>query len=150
MAMSDRVTNRRPPAWLLRVLNALLRRLLRSPMGARMPTGMLRVTGRRTGRRYEIPVGVWPVDEGVVVFTDAPWLHNFAAGAEAELVHRGRTQHVYGRVVDDPARIGTWMRGVLATGVKPNRVGIALPPGHTITDDEAAALRKAVLLVPRN
>ena len=147
--MSDRVTNRRPSAGMLRVMNAVLRRLLPSRMGARIPVGMIRFTGRRTGRRYEIPVGPWPVSEGMVVFTDAPWLNNFAGGRDAELVYRGRTERVVGQVVDDPARVGAWMRGVLATGVKPSYVGISLPPGHTLTDEEAGALRKAVLLSPK-
>ena len=147
--MSDRVTNKRPPYWVLRGLNVLMRRLLPTSLGRNIPMGMLRVTGRRTGRRYEIPVGVWTVDEGMVVFTDATWLANFSGGTEAELVHRGKTQRVYGRTVDDPARIGRWMRGVLATGVNPNQVGIAIPRGHTITDSEAAALRRAILLVPK-
>ena len=147
--MSDRVTNKRPPAWVLRGLNVIVRRLLTTPIGATMPMGLLRVTGRRTGRRYEIPVGVWPVTEGMVVFTDAPWLGNFRGGTDAELVHRGKTHRMYGQTVDDPARIGGWMRAVLATGVNPNQVGISVPAGHTLSDDEAARLRTAVLLVPK-
>jgi hypothetical protein len=134
--MSDGVTNKRPPYWLLRGLNVLMRRILPTSLGRNMPMGMLRVTGRRTGRRYEIPIGVWKVDEGMVVFTDARWLANFSGGTEADLVHRGKTQRVYGQ-------------GVLATGVNPNQVGISIPRGHTITDGEAAALRKAILLVPK-
>lgn len=147
--MSDQVTNKRPPVWVLRGINVILRRLLPTSIGANMPMGLLRVTGRRTGRRYEIPVGVWPVDEGMVVFTDAPWLKNFRGGTDAELVHKGKTQRVYGQTVDNPARVGGWMRSILATGVNPNQVGISVPPGHTLTDAEAARLRTAVLLVPK-
>ncbi|HEU4348055.1 MAG TPA: hypothetical protein VFR35_09725 [Actinoplanes sp.] len=143
--MSDEVTSRHPPAWLLRVINPLLRRLLPSALGARMPQGLLRVAGRRTGRRYEIPVGVWPVKEGLVVFTDAPWLQNFRGGADAELVHRGQAQPVHGEVVEDASRIGPWLRGVLASG-KARQVGLSVTQGHTISDEEAAAVRKALLL----
>ena len=147
--MSDRVTNKRPPYWVLRAMNVLVRRMLPTSMGRNMPMGMLRFTGRRTGRRYEVPVGVFTVHEGTVVFTEAKWLKNFSGGAEAELVYRGKTQRVYGQAIEDPARIGGWMRSVLATGVNPNQVGIAVPAGHTITDSEAASLRKAILLVPK-
>lgn len=147
--MSDRVTNKRPPYWVLRGINVLMRRILPTSIGANMPMGMLRFTGRRTGRRYEVPVGVFKVDEGTVVFSDARWNKNFSGGADAELLHHGKTQRVYGQMIEDPARIGNWMRSVLATGVNPNQVGIAVPAGHTITDTEAAALRKAILLVPK-
>ena len=147
--MSDRVTNKRPPYWVLRAINVLMRRLLPTSIGASLPMGLLRFSGRRSGRRYEVPVGVFPVDEGTVVFTDGKWLRNFSGGADAELVHRAKTQRVYGQTIEDPARIGGWMRKVLASGVNPNQVGIAVPAGHTVTDSEAAALRKAILLVPR-
>jgi hypothetical protein len=143
--MSDQVTSRPPPTWVLRVINPLLRRLLPSALGARMPLALLRFTGRRTGRRYEIPVGVWPVDEGLVIFTDAPWLQNFRGGADAELVLRGQTRAMHGEVVDDASRVGPWLRGVLA-GNAPRQVGLSVPPGHTVSDEEAAAVRKAVLL----
>ena len=145
-SVSDQVTSRQPPAWLLRVINPLLRRLLPSALGARIPLGLLRVTGRRTGHRYAIPVGVWPVDEGLVVFTDAPWLQNFRGGADAELVHRGQTRAVHGEVVEDSSRIGPWLRGVLAAGTAPRQVALSVPPEHTVSDEEAAALRRALLL----
>jgi hypothetical protein len=143
------VTDRHPPAWLLSVINPLMRRVLPSRLGTRVPLGLLRVTGRRTGRRYEIPVGVWPTDEGMVIFTDAPWLQNFRGGASAQLVLRGRTHTVHGELVDDPARIGAWMRRVLAPGTSARQLGLSVPAGHVVTDQEAAAVRKVLLLHPK-
>ena len=68
-----------------------------SRLGITVPMGLLRVTGRRTGRRYEIPVGVWESGDGFVIFSDAPWLQNFRGGAVAELVLRGQTRPVHGK-----------------------------------------------------
>lgn len=146
--MSGQVTDRHPPAWMLRILNPVMRRVLSSRLGARVPMGLLRVTGRRTGRRYEIPVGVWETGDGFVIFSDAPWLRNFRGGAVAELVLRGQTRPVHGQVVDDPARIGAFMRNVMSAGTPARQLGLSMPAGHVITDDEAAAVRSVLLLRP--
>jgi hypothetical protein len=143
--MGAQVENRHPPGWALKVINPVLRRVLPTRVGARVPLALLRVTGRRTGRRYEIPVSVWPVDEGLVVFTDAGWLHNFRGGAPAELVQHGRARPVYGDVIEDPSRVGPWLRAAV-TKASARQVGLAVPDGHTISDAEAVAVRKALLL----
>jgi len=79
-----------PPHWLVRLAaNPLLRLVLPSPLGARIPLGLLRVSGRRTGQRYTIPAGLHDIDGAIVVFTDARWLGNFRGGADAELMLRG-------------------------------------------------------------
>jgi hypothetical protein len=146
--MSEQVTDRHPPAWLLRAINPLMRRVLSSRLGTRVPLGLLRITGRRTGRRYEIPVGVWPMDEGLVIFSDAPWLQNLRGGASAELVLRGRTRTVHGELIEDPSRVGARMRRVLDAGTSARQLGLSVPAGHVVTDQEAAAMRTALLLHP--
>ena len=143
--MSDQISDHQPPAWALKVMNPIMRLVLPSKLGARVPLGLLRVTGRRTGRRYAIPVGVWPVDEGMVVFTSAPWLENFRGGASAELVLQGRARPVRGEVIEDPTRVGPWLRAALAR-TSPRQLGLSVAAGHTVTDDEAASMRRAVLL----
>lgn len=145
--MSELVVNKEPPRWVVqRVVNPVMRRALPSRAGARIPLGLLRVTGRRTGRRYEVPVGVHRVPEGQVVFTDAPWRLNFRGGADAELVLGGRTTAVHGELVEDAARVGPLLRAVLDSGVAPRRVALQVAAGHRPTDEECAAVRQAVLL----
>jgi hypothetical protein len=143
--MSGQVSDQPPPAWALKILNPVLRLVLPTRLGARIPLALLRVVGQRTGRRYEIPIGVWPVDEGLVVFTDARWLQNFRGGAAAELVVNGRARRVQGEVVDDPSRVGPWLRAAIAKS-SARMLGLSMPDGHTVTDQEAVALRKALLL----
>jgi len=148
--VNDVVHSTPPPQWLVRyVANPLLRLVVASPLGRRVPLGLLRVSGRRTGRRYAIPIGVHDVEGGMVVFSDARWMANFRGGAHAELVRGGRTVAVGGELVDDPARVGSLLREVLDAGTPPRRLGLSMPAGHRPSDQEAAAVRQAVLLTPR-
>ena len=147
--MTVHARNAEPPHWLVnRLLNPLLRRALPSPLGRRIPLGLLRFTGRRTGRRYELPVGVHDVDGTLVVFTPAGWGVNFEGGAPAQLVRAGRRIAVRGVLVHDPAQIGAWLRAALAAARSARRVGLEVPQGYVIGDEEAARLRHAIRLDP--
>src|SRR4026209_1691488 len=106
----------------LKVLNPVLRRVLRSPLGKRIgKLATIEVVGRRTGHSYSVVCG-W--DEiggrpGVfqpaghsyavvcgcreiggrrVVFTPAGWRSNFAGGAPAVVCHKGRIQQYVGEL----------------------------------------------------
>ena len=136
-----------PPLWLVDyVLNLALRRLLPSRLGRWVPVAMLHVTGRRSGRQYRIPLLAYDVDDGTVLFTDAAWALNFRGGAEAELVRGGRRRRVRGELAEEGARVGPWLREVLAAGSSARLLGLAIRRGHVPTDEEAAAVRRAVLL----
>jgi hypothetical protein len=136
-----------PPLWLMRyVANPVLRRLLPTRLGRWIPAAVLQVTGRRSGRHYRIPLLVHDVDDGTVVFTDAAWALNFRAGAEAELVRAGHRHRVRGVLAEDGAQVGPWLREVLAAGTSARLLGLAIRRDHVPSDDEAAAVRRAVLL----
>ena len=93
--MSLALQDRRPPRWFIdRVANPLVRRLAPGPLGRHLPVAVLTVTGRRTGRRFTVPVGVHEVDHQRLVFTDAPWRINFRGGALAELLTAGQRSTV--------------------------------------------------------
>ena len=146
--MDDQVRSVPLPPWLMRyVLNPAMRRLLPSRLGARIPLALLRVTGRRSGRRYEIPVGVHQAGGQMVVLSPAGWVQNFKGGADAELVHAGgRVERVRGELVEDAAGVGPLLRAVLDAGTSPSTIRLSVPAGHRVTDEEAAAVRKAVVL----
>lgn len=147
--MTTGVHNAEPPHWLVNhVVNPLMRRALPSPLGRRIPLGLLRFTGRRTGRPYAIPVGVHDVEGALVVLTPARWAANFEGGAAAELVRAGKRTPVRGVLVQDPAQVGAWLRAALAAAQSPRQVGLAVPEGYVIGDDEAARLRSAIRLDP--
>ncbi len=141
------VRNQPPPAALLRVLNPTMRRLLPTPAGRLFPNwGVLRFTGRRSGRAFAVPVGVYDHGSDLVVFTDSGWRANFRDGLPVEVVRRGRATAAHGRLVTDPAYVGPALRATMAAGTSARMLGISLEGGHVPTDEEVAAIRDAVVL----
>jgi hypothetical protein len=67
---------------LLHAVNPIVRRLLRIPVarGLRNQVMVVDVTGRRTGRRYSIPLSAHQIDGTIYAMTSAPWKHNFRDG----------------------------------------------------------------------
>jgi deazaflavin-dependent oxidoreductase (nitroreductase family) len=73
-----------------RFVNPILRNLARSSRG---PFALLRHVGRRSGKTYEIPIMVWPVEAGFVIELTygrkVDWLRNLqAAGGGSLRYHR--------------------------------------------------------------
>src|SRR4051794_25943974 len=92
-----------PPRPLMRwLVNPVMRLLLRSPMGRRLPSLLLlEFTGRRTGRGMRVPVLGHPFGDHLYVCTDAPWAANFESGRELSVVRAGRRRAACGRLVAD-------------------------------------------------
>ncbi|WP_432534909.1 grhN [Kineococcus arenarius] len=145
--MSPTIQDRRPPQWLIdRVANPVVRRLAPTRFGSRLPVAVLRFTGRRSGRRFEVPVGVHDVAGQRLVFTGAPWRVNFRGGASAELLTGGRVSAVRASLVEDPAEVGGWFRAAFAAGTTPAQLALRIAPGHDPGDEELAAQRNVLLL----
>ena len=66
---------------------------------------LLRFTGRKTGRGYELPVGVQRVGGDLYALTGARWRHNFRGGADAEVYLDGRTRAMRGELLEDPGAV---------------------------------------------
>ena len=80
----------KPPPVALKVMNAVMRPVLRSRLARRMNGVMLlEFRGRRTGREYRVPANFHLVDDVPMAFTDAPWRLNFAEGADVTVRYRG-------------------------------------------------------------
>jgi deazaflavin-dependent oxidoreductase (nitroreductase family) len=69
-----------------RFVNPVLRNVARLPFG---PFALLRHVGRRSGKKYEIPIMVWPVKGGFVIELTygrkVDWLRNLQAAAQGSL-----------------------------------------------------------------
>jgi hypothetical protein len=102
---SPAVTVSHPPAALLRTVNPLLGLLLRTPVAGRARKKMMvvNVTGRKSGRRYSIPLSAHMIDGQLYALTSAPWKNNFRDGATAEVLHDGKTTTMRGELITDPA-----------------------------------------------
>ncbi|WP_454851254.1 nitroreductase family deazaflavin-dependent oxidoreductase [Promicromonospora soli] len=62
-------------------------------------TAVIRHVGRKSGKSYATPIGVYPKDDGFLVYLpygpDVDWLRNVRSAGTAELLVDGRT-HVVG------------------------------------------------------
>lgn len=95
-----------PPEVLLRVINPVLRRVLRTPLGGRIAEFMLvDFTGRKSGRSFSIPVSAHHLDGHLYVVLEAQWKHNFRDGADAEVYHLGKKTAMRGQLITDPPTV---------------------------------------------
>jgi deazaflavin-dependent oxidoreductase (nitroreductase family) len=80
-------------------LNPILAAILRSPVHWLLSSGLMliTVTGRKSGRRYTIPVGYHQVADAIVVMVaEAPsktWWRNYRNAGPVEIRLRGRLHH---------------------------------------------------------
>jgi hypothetical protein len=94
-----------PPEKLLKVANPLLRFLLGTPLAGplRNQLMVMNFKGRKSGRPFSIPVSAHHIDGDLYAMANAGWKHNFTGGADAEIVHGGKTTKMHGEVISDPA-----------------------------------------------
>lgn len=145
--MSGLVREARPPTLLVAVLNPVLRLALRTRLGRMVrPCALLEFTGRRSGRRFRVPVG-WHDAEGTrVVFSPAPrWPTNFRGGRKATVHRLGRKHELVGFLVTDPDEVARALRIVLAAGTPPRLIGLELPDGHQVTAADVLAVSKVMV-----
>jgi len=146
MSAREGVSAALPPAPVLAVLNPLMRLVLRTPAGRAVPgIALLEFRGRRTGRRYRVPVGLHEVDGTSFVVTPARWRANFAGGEPAELRNRGRASAVVGTLVREPDTVAALIRRVIADGTDPSMIGLRMPADHVISADDVAALDRCAI-----
>ncbi len=141
------VRSQPPPRWLMNnVVNPTARRLVPSPLGRLVGLVLLRFTGRRSGRHYEIPVVGHHVDDPLLVFTDAAWALNFHGGRSVTVIERGRSWHGEAHLIDDPAETATAMRRVLEKLRSPRLLGLDIDAGHQPSDSELVAVRRLIAI----
>lgn len=88
------------------VVNPLMRRLLRRPgSGPSRGLMLLTFTGRKSGRRFEVPVARQQIDGGLATLTNSGWRFNFAGGHDCVIWLDGRRREARGTLVGDPDRV---------------------------------------------
>ena len=106
------ITVSHPPAAILRAVNPLLRILLRAPVLG--PAGksmmVLTFTGRKSGQRYSVPVSAHRIDLNLYALAGAPWRLNFRGGANAEVLHAGKTTTMHGELIEERAAVADLSR----------------------------------------
>jgi hypothetical protein len=140
------VQDAHPPAAVIRVVNPIMRTLLRTPVARLLAdVALIEFTGRRSGRRYRVPVGWHGLDGTTTVFTPARWRANFAGGVAADVRHRGRSRQMTGTLVTDPTAVAHALQRVLDAGTPPRRIGLSIAPGHTLTEDDVTSTHRAMI-----
>jgi hypothetical protein len=111
----------------MRVGNALLRPLLRSSVGASIhDVALLEFTGRRSGKRYAVPVGYHDLDGDILVLTASPWRLNFRGGADVELVHDGERRQMRAELIEDADEVASIYHSLI------ERIGVDAAKATTI------------------
>lgn len=105
--MTSTLSRTVPPQRLITLMNPMMCVLLRSPLHRAFDNALLilHVIGRRTGHRYDIPVGYLDVDGRFVVVTQHRWRRNLRGGADIEVTHAGRRQPMHADLDEEPASV---------------------------------------------
>ena len=106
---------------MLRAVNPALRFLLRAPVLGSVGKSMmvLSFTGRKSGRRYSVPVSAHRIDNNLYALAGAPWRVNFRGGAPAEVLHAGKTTTMHDELIEDPPAVAAlYRRSAEQYGVK--------------------------------
>ena len=128
-----------PPRALVRGLNVVLRRLLRSPLHRPLSARLmlLVVTGRKTGRTYVVPVGRHQTNGTFLVSAMGAWRANLRGGAPVRLVVDGRTHAGYAELEEDPDQVAHGYKALLdQLGRKPREVGLKVNIARSPTIEE--------------
>src|SRR5690348_13751973 len=94
---------REPPKALFAVLNPIMKTLVRSPLHGALSKSLMTmtVTGRKSGKRYVIPIGYTQIGETIYCGTKGGWYKNLRGGAPVVLRLRGRDVPATARVTED-------------------------------------------------
>jgi len=119
--MTSTVKRSVPPPALVKMGNPLVRMLLGSPLHGGLDGSflVLHLTGRKTGRRYDIPVGYVDMEGKLAVVTVARWRVNLRGGADVEVTLRGRLRSAHALLEEDPASVAVSYQAMI------NRIGWA-------------------------
>ena len=124
------------PKVFYRVINPLMAALLRSPLHGRLSHSMLLLTfhGRKSGKRYTLPLGYVQHNDRIFVLTHSPWWKNLRGGAAVLMRLQGRNVGGTASIVEDSALMAQVMQAFVEShGVKmAQRLGLADEQGNVV------------------
>ena len=136
--MTSTVRRSVPPPALVKIGNPLVRGFLGSPLHGVLDDSVLvlHLTGRKTGRRYDIPVGYLDMEGKLAVVTVARWRVNLRGGADVEVTRNGCLRPMHALLDEDPASVAVSYRAMIdRIGLEKaqRQLGITLPGGRAPT-----------------
>jgi hypothetical protein len=133
------------------LLNRLIPLILRSPLHSLLSRNLMLVTftGRRSGRRFTIPVTYLERDEAILVFSNQRWWKNLRGGAPVTLRLRGRELSGRAEPIEDATTVAREVRAFLAR--KGRRaaalINLRLDPAREPTEAEIADSARGHIVV---
>jgi hypothetical protein len=156
--MTATIHRKIPPQRLITAMNPLVRFALRSPLHRLLDDSVLilHVIGRRTGRRYDIPVGFTDLGGSLVVVSQHRWRRNLDGGVDLEVTRFGRRRSMHADLVEDPGSVADLVEQALGRygpAAVTSHMGIVFDGGsRPDRADLADAVREfdlgAILLTP--
>lgn len=136
--MTSTVKRSVPPPTLVKMGNPLVRMLLGSPLHGMLDDSflVLHLSGRKTGRRYDIPVGYVDMGGKLTVVTVARWRVNLRGGADVSVMLRGCLRPMHALLEENPASVAVSYQAMIdRIGWKKaqRQLGISLPGGRAPT-----------------
>lgn len=113
--MTTAIAQRKPPTALTKVGNPVVRVLLGSPLHRGLDSSLLvlHVTGRKTGRRYDIPVAYADIDGRLMIVTPAAWRVNLRGGADVTVTLHGRRRPMHALLTEDPSAVAVGYQSLI-------------------------------------
>ncbi len=95
------------PKWVANLLNPVMATLLRTPLHGLLSKSLLILIfdGRKTGKRYTIPVGYLAEGQHLYLFSHGKWPRNFIGGAPVAVRLRGKVQRGNAAIITDATLI---------------------------------------------
>jgi hypothetical protein len=115
MATLAPVEDHRPPPTVLRFINPVMVRLLRSPLHRAVSKKLmiLTVQGRKTDRSIPVVVGRHPVDGQLLVSASGAWRHNLRGGAQVRVTIDGVERAGFALLEEDADEVARIYRQLL-------------------------------------
>jgi hypothetical protein len=140
------------PLWIFKVMNPIMKGLLRSPLH-RLLSGMLMLVtykGRKTGRQYTIPIGYFVWGQGELMsFSSARWWTNLRSSPPVTLLLKGRRVQAIPTVIEQrEVIIDTLEEFIKRLGPHTaRRLPIGLPRDREPTRDDLRNVPRGIALV---
>lgn len=133
-----------PSTRVLRTINPFVSTILRSPLHRVLSSQVLLLTftGRKTGKRYTIPVGYTPEGDTLTLFSSKSWYKNLRGGSPVVVHLKGSRRTGLAEVIEDRgAKLEAAERLIAKYGLKGagRRIGLALDISPPPTKEELAA-----------
>ena len=137
------VEDRPPPAAVLKILNPVVRAVVRSRVHRALSKHLLsrHVTGRKSARVYDVPVGRYQYNGRLVASAGGRWKANLARGAELDVTLDGRRRPAHAELLNEPQLVAE-IFAALITELGPkrvNRLGMKINVDRMPTVDEVRA-----------